>query len=77
MELTNLYKGIKFNQKSIMWIALLFIVIITIPLLMQKIYIHEGMSGGDGDGDEDGDENEDGSANPEAKHLMLKVKLIH
>ena len=49
MDLTNLYKGIKFNQKSIMWIALLFIVIITIPLLMQKLYIHEGMSGGDGD----------------------------
>ncbi len=50
MDLTNLYKGIKFNQKSIMWIALLFIVIITIPLLMQKLYVHEGMSGGDEDG---------------------------
>ena len=49
MDLTNLYKGIKFNQKSIMWIALLFIVIITIPLLMQKLYVHEGMSGGDED----------------------------
>ena len=61
MYLTNLYKGIKFNQKSIMWIALLFIVIITIPLLMQKLYVHEGMSGGDGDGDGDGSGS--GSAN--------------
>ena len=54
MDLTNLYKGIKFNQKSIMWIALLFIVIITIPLLMQKLYVHEGI-----DGDEDGSINID------------------
>ena len=45
MYLTNLYKGIKFNQQSIMWIALLFIAIITLPLLIQKLYSHEGMSG--------------------------------
>ena len=45
MYLTNLYKGIKVNQQSIMWIALLFIAIITLPLLIQKLYSHEGMSG--------------------------------
>ena len=45
MYLTNLYKGIKVNQQSIMWIALLFIAIITLPLLIQKLYRYEGMSG--------------------------------
>jgi len=58
MYLTNLYKGIKVNQQSIMWIALLFIAIITLPLLIQKLYSHEGMSGrnnADADADADAD----------------------
>jgi len=54
MYLTNLYKGIKVKQQSIMWIALLFIAIITLPLLIQKLYRHEGMSGrNDADADAD------------------------
>jgi len=75
MYLTNLYKGIKVNQQSIMWIALLFIAIITLPLLIQKLYRHEGMSGrNDADADADADAADD-STGEEDELNALSVQM--
>ena len=41
MNLTSLYKNIKISKKSIMWITLLLIIIITIPLLTNGFGLYE------------------------------------
>ena len=55
MNLTSLYKSIKISKKSVMWITLFLIAIITIPLLTKNFIffpLREGNEGGD-EGDDD------------------------
>ena len=48
MNLTSLYKSIKISQKSIMWIVLLLVAIITIPLLTRGFNFFSLKEGVDG-----------------------------
>lgn len=55
MNLTSLYKSIKISKKSVMWITLFLIAIITIPLLTKNFIffpLREGNEGGDEGGDD-------------------------
>ena len=52
MNLTSLYKSIKISQKSIMWIVLLLVAIITIPLLTRGFNFFNLKEGVDGSPDD-------------------------